>query len=236
MAAAGCGRIGFESGAPDGGPDAATDADAGRAEPCFSRYDDVITCDDFEIPGFAGWRRSGVGTIVEASRGTDRAIRVQTPSGTRGALLLQDVDPPLTDGLIYMRLFVREPSTVDQTTYVVLANLSDSMASTDLKMGLESMHRSQVGAPGAFDQGGTIPLDTWFCMELEASIAAPGSTGYARLYVDGTLVVEVPEGTDTDVPGGYALLQVGIASGVGNPDITVDLDDFVLARSPIGCT
>jgi hypothetical protein len=82
----------------------------------------------------------------------------------------------------------------------------------------------------------SVPRQRWFCLELLIKVAPAGSDGSIEMFVDGASLLKSPSGVTTLPPGGWTGVTVGVnhSQGLGS-DLELFYDDFVLARSRVGC-
>jgi hypothetical protein len=197
----------------------------------------VIICDDFEEANFPGWTQTnGSGrTLTATPRDAERALSVFVAAGGGSAVLRHPIAPVLASGPAFVRVFVRGPSSQVPTSFMVVAEMTNAAMTDKLSLDRETLYRLQLFTPWAYMSRPPIPTDTWLCVEIEASLAPVGDIGYARMFLDSSLVLELPIGTRTEAAGGYSVIKVGISSDSTNPDVALDLDNYVLARSRVGC-
>lgn len=200
----------------------------------------VLVCEDFETDGFSPqWTGGAVGRTQADAHSGAFAGEISVDPDEREQLQLQ-VDPPISEGLLALRAFVRLPETPVVTDWVILYELFGRMNAGAERYSLDftQMYGLQyVALPGVMSgppNPGAIPPNVWVCVELRIQISDTEGSLEVRVndvVVDGS---DVP--VDTLPVDGFANIEVG---GLGSPRHTEAypflIDDVVVATVPIGC-
>jgi hypothetical protein len=211
-----------------------------------------LFCEDFEtlaLPLAAGspYTRfatggSEVGITEGVVRQGRRALRVLLrPDVNRNAAAgLRRAFGPVTDGSLYVRTHVRVGPGAPPDNWLVLLELQagsgDRKISADATAGDRLSISANVG--DSFPRGPprSLPRTRWICLELLVNVADADGGGSVELFLDGASFLKTATGIRTLPSGGWARAVLGVnhISGISEP-LEVVFDDFVLARTRLGC-
>ena len=232
----------FDAGQPDAGQPRCMTPDCNL---CANLHPNAVVCENFDDLVAAPWRPVGgaggnlAPTDSEFLAGGG-ALRVSAAGGGAGNRYIRDIDPPITEGNIYLRTYVLIPGTMPPSDFVVLANLDDGSAdklSLDLTSG-GAVQMIRTGGLRLQAEAGAIPTNQWRCLEFHYRISDAGISGIGSLFVEGELAQQLPVAEATAPSGGFSRLSVGIvSSGSGNPSqVEILMDELVVSTvGRIGC-
>lgn len=231
-----------EAGAPnETGPAIDGDVDAATWCPSFATF-----CDDFESGNLVKWTsllqtNSGKVSVVgtKAFGGKNALYAVAGPSTpvnntypTVGAGARVTV-PVVTSGLLVVRARVFMPKFLgDETTFIKVFG-KNGIDDINVKITNGGLVKVDTDIPDAGPElTGTKgpPIDKWFCIEWQATIAA---AGHQRILVDGEEILAADEYNLTSQ--GYDSVQVGFNAANGSVTQDIYFDDVIMATQPIGC-
>ena len=238
---AGCGRVGYDVGARDGGLDATSEGDAATpVDECIAQHAGARVCSGFEGDVGTYWSittrdTATLGTTTGAHRGA-RALRAEVAGGGATAYAHRRF-APIASGDLWMRAFVRvaAPASSVGVNLLAVEHEGSDVFGIDVNVGLEGrVHLYGVEA-GTFDAADDVRVaaDEWVCMELRVLVS--DDAGELELFLDGTRVVSAT-GIDTYPAGDYDRVLAGVAwSDADQGSFEVLVDDVVLDVQPIGC-
>lgn len=239
----------FDGGESDTGPggandaaiDAPLDAVAGPLD-CAARFPTALVCDAFDAidPAWFQVREPpGAGGIVELD---DRIFRsapaslhtVAGPTGPSSSKLVGSFLDNRLSGDLYVRGWYR----IAQPAYgVTLLHVVDTVSPFP-GLVVQVTEGSAVNVfstiePGSGAIGGSVPMETWFCLQLEVHIHT--NVGTARVLVDGVEVSAL--GPTSTVPtNGFMDIHAGIFVNETHPSaIDLWVDDLVADVVPVPC-
>ena len=259
LAAAGCGRVGFDPRAGVAGNDAAAidstaggggggggDASMGSDGPagldstsCDDVHAGALFCDGFEgAPVWTGQRMQSATVTVSTEnvyRGSS-ALKVSLAGGATSAGSFYAMNPlgGITTGKLYIRGYFYIPSGTPATHLLLLwaAGTGTPPANgVGYAVDNEFAYGENNIKPVGFSAGVDVPRDKWTCLEMEIDI---GTTGNLSWTVDGAFGGGVG---GNDVPtGGYQRFEVGVVDAPSTQaPIDVYVDEVVADTAPIGC-
>lgn len=252
-------RGGIDSGSDAGARDAGADAgaeptDAGLDAPspvdagadsgpspidCGSGIAGLLACNDFEA-GIGSWAIEEVtGTVTVAdtmASGGARSLHGVT-TAAEGQAAVSESFTATSSGQLWFRGYYYVPSSLALTGTLsfVYAWQNDGMTYPGVSAGIDAPGRAYVWTPsGGYAAGmGTVPRDTWLCVEV--GIVISGTAGEVIVRFDGVEVQRVT-GIDTHFGGAYDRITAGLErAGAALPAAELYADDIALATSPIGC-
>lgn len=261
LAAAGCGRLGFDArggasggghplvdSAPGGGADGATGADASPtgsdgstldSTSCDDVHAGALFCDGFEgAPVWTGQRTLGASVAVSSEkvyRGTS-ALRMQLSGGTQAAasFYASSALGGLSAGSLYIRGYFYIPSGAP-ATHLLLLWAGGTQTPTTNGLGYADNNEYAYGendlVPEGLSVGVAVPRDKWTCLEMEIDI---GNSGHLQWWVDGAFAGGI--GGKTLPSGGFERFEVGVADAPATQASIVMYADEVIANTTrIGC-
>jgi hypothetical protein len=256
LAAAACGRIGFDPDHPDGGAfvdvasplDVAVSLDAAAADSADASPADALTalgtvlCDDFEMPALnydPCWLVE-MNALVEddltLARTGSRSMHVHVndllaPQVGQGEVTETALVPV---PVFFMRAFVYLPALPG--SWLRLAGLLEAAAPNEgpslwiFSSGLTVTDT----AGGQYSAGTSLPLARWACLEWQVTVGSPGEL---HVWVDGAELISVV--APTDLAPGLGRLSIGAAFfGIPSavPAFDIWWDNVVVDSQRIGCT
>jgi hypothetical protein len=139
----------------------------------------------------------------------------------------------ITSGTVYLRAHYYFDAVPNIPEWSILME-SRAHATTANKIVVELGPAGKVtlGRTGGHAAESTqLPVGSWFCLELEVTV---GSAGGARMWIDGQLVTQLT-GVDTDQGVGHDLFRAGIIVASNTPPLTLNVDDFLVTQTRVGC-
>lgn len=224
----------------------AVDGELGISPPASCVQADALICESFDaqLP-------SAYSTWVT---GEAEAALVDCESYLGGgALLLESVGSgraqtrfrlpePIDSGELHARFFVRIAAEsqigLDQILFETWAQEEGEVDTQSSLYVNEAGQLSVYVAAGnhviAGPDSGLLPRDTWVCIEVATNIS--DTEGSMRVSADGVeLIAETGLDTLPGVPLAVAVLSSNPVPDSPPGDVSWMIDEFVLARSPIGC-
>ena len=196
-----------------------------------------LVCLDFEdsslaVPTLTLMTATGTSEYdATSSGGGQQSLRISVAAEANYVVEVQAA-APVTTGQLYLRGLFRLPNAVEPGSYVVLMEALDAQAAAKVSFdwrpadfGLNASGQTSYAMQA-------LPREAWFCAELAIDVAA--TSGAARLSLDGAQSVELTM-ANTLLGTGLSRFRVGINGGVGNPALQVNVDDFVVRTTAIGC-
>jgi len=198
----------------------------------------VLVCEGFENDAFAPqWVGGAIERVFDETNSGAAAGRVSVEPDEREQLDLE-LDPPLDDGMLAIRSFIRIPSSDFVEEWVILyeifgrTNAGTERYSVDLRPQAGLMFVS-LPEGTVFGNDLLVP-ETWMCVEVRIQLSQ--GQGEVELRVDDVPVLTNGPGLDTIPVDGIANIDIG---GIGAPSHSGQsaflIDDIVVATAPIGC-
>ncbi|MDQ2644115.1 MAG: polysaccharide lyase [Myxococcota bacterium] len=213
-------------------------------DPACDGRGEALVCSGFERPDLSEWDEtivysSGAIRQTEENPRSGHGSLLATTEYNESAAAVSAEFSPVTDGDLYLRMYIYLPSEFDTMTTNVLF-LGDAPAPDPFK-GVD--FNFEAGAPEIFSPESdpvrytsttlTIPRDVWFCYQVELGVSEDAGT--VRISVDGQVALD-QGGLDTLPVGGVHLLRAGVDwSSKQMTPFAIYLDDLVLSRSPVDC-
>jgi hypothetical protein len=214
---------------------AITDAERGDAsiDLCAS----ALVCDSYDS---ALATSSALGDIVwvdGAGRGGSGGARARG-TGSVSALGIYRWTSPVTSGVLHARAYVNVSAGAAIQQYAVLVQLDNDQSTQGqekISADFTSADRWALAAP--FTSMSNVsqivpPRGTWICLELAIDISS--AAGAARVHADGIEVARIGP-ANTQIPGGFLRLIIGMSLGANDPNTEAFFDDVIVAQQPIGC-
>lgn len=219
--------------------------DASRDAPRVDVCEEAIFCEDFEgseVDPALEWITLNTGklslerTRVHRGSGSLRADFTSSEAISRAYVATNSI-PNLASGAVHARAYLYFPSASKPTDLSIMAvrELGGDLQGVRLALeqdGIVTLRITTAGMEVA--SSSKMPRDTWTCVELEVQVDP--TAGSAKVWIDGTQSTS-QAGVDT-VPttGAYHRAELGmLRMNVGQPDVSLWFDDFVVADGPIGC-
>jgi hypothetical protein len=200
----------------------------------FCAQQTTLLCDDFSampnanLYGNTMWLATG-------SRNGGGVIAHADPGGGSGALY---TFPVVTSGTIHARAYANVHAGPQIQGFSVLVELNNGIntgGNQKVSADLETNDFYGIGAPftgtGALGTA-TVTRGSWLCIELTVVMSA--TAGEMRVSVDGTEVA-AKTGANTQIPSGFNTVILSATVSAGDPAITTEYDDLIVATVPIGC-
>lgn len=204
-------------------------------------FDPVIFSDGFESGDFSEW--SGA-----ASSGTAPSVETDNPHhGTYNAQASMPGDnngeysrfyKDLGDNYktVYLRQYLQFSALPNATgkTFTIAVHRDVEDYTNRLSLDIEHDGTSakwKIWRDGTTDWGGTVEIDTWYCVESATYFAA--SDGWSKLWIDGDLECEVTGKTNDDSCG-YVYLGIYGSDWVSAWATDVYIDCVVVNGSYVG--
>lgn len=224
----------------------AVDGELGVSPEASCVQDDALLCESFDVPlpsAYSTW------TTGEASA---ELVDCESYQGG-GALQFESIDTgraqtrfrlpePLDSGELHARFFVRIAAESQiGPEQILFETWAQEEGEVDTQ---SSLYVNEAGQLSTYIAAGNhvltapdseaLPRDTWVCIEIATTIS--DTEGTMRISADGIEVIS-QTGLDT-LPG--APLSVAVLSSNATPEspsnhVSWIVDEFVLARSVIGC-
>ena len=221
-----------DSGPPDGGPPASR---------CETDFAGRLFCDGFESGDVSRWDGeeigAGAGTVsvvTDIVYMGDNALRVQGDpgSGYAGVGKVVFAASGVTDQ--WYRAYHYFPAANGFGAEV--NGMAESGLAYDIVVAINpsssNFHTHSWPVNHRVDVAGTLPADTWSCIELHVHFDASG--GVIQLYFDDALVAEDTM-LDTTVPRGLQVVLAGFTWKDSASTNVVYVDEVVADTARIGC-
>ncbi len=228
--------------APGAQPDA-------RPTGCAARGPGVLLCEDFEkgLPprdSVYGYATSANGSVTSESvvvHGGARAAEFRPGDNaglSRYAVLYRTFTPPLTEGPLHVRFYVRVPADSTMPPWNVFFELVESdVAPGRIKLvqapGDSITFEVSPGMQSATSSPNALKRDVWQCVQVIVNLSQT-STGRAEYLVDGE-TRQIISGVATVPTAGWAKVTVGSVTGPDATGVHLYLDDIVVSTQPVGC-
>jgi endo-1,4-beta-xylanase len=216
--------------------------DLGLATQCGSTLAEFPWCAPFEaLDSGRDYTAATNGTLAIAAGGAYRGDRYAVattdagaPSGTQ-ALVGRTSLPALTSGTVYLRAYVRVPSSAPANTITLMAVGEADPPYHGVSLNLDGgLFQMAFTTAWQFPKSNVpMALDSWHCLQLAVTIG--DTAGSAEAKVDGVPVVSA-SGLDTLPVGGISNGDVGIlyvapGSGAGE----AHFDEVAVGTAPVPC-
>lgn len=218
---------------PDSEPegDASVVATAGSASSAGCPVGTLL-CDSFDVD-LTRWTSDHNQGLAEIDPNLAWAgaasVRLLAPSRNTHARLRGYIDPPLTQGKLFVRFHVFVAADIVVSEWNVLLEWVWDTAKVSVDFAGDSV---QLTVPGGGNITGPVfPRDEWFCLLLEANIAHQGS---GALYMNGELAAQ----GDGDMLPPDGIGELWLSSHAPSKQRTpaeIHIDEFAAATTPLAC-
>ncbi|MEM6294553.1 MAG: hypothetical protein AAGA54_24985 [Myxococcota bacterium] len=201
--------------------------------------EDILLCESFEDGYAPQWDAGALERIDTMANSGTFSARIALEPDARDQMRFV-VDPPLADGILALRAFVRLPSAEAIEQWSILFEITGSSDAGTVRSSLDL--RNDAGllfVTFLSENANLFGLDlltpgAWSCVELRIDLS--DTDGAVELRVDDVSVLTNGPGIDTVPNDGVARIGVGgISSAEHRGPTEYAIDDVVIARAPIGC-
>ncbi len=201
--------------------------------------EDILLCESFEDGYAPQWDAGALERIDTMANSGTFSARIALEPDARDQMDFV-IDPPLSNGMLALRAFVRLPSAEAIEQWSILFEITASADAGTVRSSLDL--RNDAGllfVTFLSENANLFGLDlltpgAWSCVELRIDLS--DTDGAVELRVDDVPVLTNGPGIDTIPNDGVARIGVGgVSSAEHGGPTEYAIDDVVIARAPIGC-
>lgn len=224
----------------DGGADAGVDAGTDAGPP-----PNILFEDDFERGDFTRWSyryETDGATVISndaaTAHGGARYLRARSTANGGNAAIGLRTDEAYVSGDLWVRVFVRVPSTSNLDVGATFAAFGISMPPWDgvsLQVEGSGAVSTYVSTTPRYVEGTeSLDRDRWHCV-VGHLVVGDAPAGSVDVFVDGVAAVR-SLGLDTLSIEGWSVLEVGVSyTAPEQPPTEIWIDDVTLATTPLDC-